>query len=233
MYQNKQDYQELLQIYEIDQQTFDTWLANAKYLKENPAFMTSKGKPRLFDSSDTLALLPASDKFADDKKMMTQMTNKFRELYQDKRKRNNKRLLENFVIYTLTHCQYHKNHISFSKPLKLADYVEILTQLVFKKDIRLTVYNIDIAPKKEGGKWQKIIAQFPASQIEKKPIDSSETVYQRGIRVELSLASQTEKQRLEKRSESDLPIRQWTVRTLQIFCHYVYIMMGERMNIDG
>ena len=77
------------------------------------------------------------------------------------------------------------------------------------------------------------MAQFPTSQIEKKLIDSSETIYQRGIRVELSLASQTEKQRLEKRSESDLPIRQWTVRTLQIFCHYVYIMMGERMNLDG
>lgn len=50
--------------------------------------------------------------------------------------------------------------------------------------------------------------------------------YQKKIRVDLSLVSQTEDERIGNRSESDLPISAWTVRTLQIFCHYVFIMIG-------
>ncbi len=56
-------------------------------------------------------------------------------------------------------------------------------------------------------------------------------VYKKQIRAELSLSSQTEKTRLENREESNLPINQWTVRTLQIFCHYAFIMIGQRINL--
>ena len=52
---------------------------------------------------------------------------------------------------------------------------------------------------------------------------------QKKIRIELSLASQTEETRLKNREESGLHIKGWTVRTLQVFCHYVFIMIGERM----
>lgn len=44
-------------------------------------------------------------------------------------------------------------------------------------------------------------------------------IYKKQIRAELSLSSQTEQTRLGNREKSNLPINQWTVRTLQIFCH--------------
>ena len=54
--------------------------------------------------------------------------------------------------------------------------------------------------------------------------------YQKKIRAELSLTSQTQPIRIENRLDSNIPISQWSVRTLQIFCHYVYIMIGKKLN---
>ena len=51
----------------------------------------------------------------------------------------------------------------------------------------------------------------------------------RQIRVELSLASQTEVTRIRNRANSVMPIKQWNVRTIQIFSHYVFIMIGKRI----
>ena len=72
-----------------------------------------------------------------------------------------------------------------------------------------------------------------SSQIEKcnKSDALSAKTYKKQIRAELSLSSQTEQTRIENRENSNLPINQWTVRTLQVFCHYAFIMIGQRINL--
>ncbi|MGP5058319.1 hypothetical protein ACTXIV_06365, partial [Psychrobacter celer] len=78
--------------------------------------------------------------------------------------------------------------------------------------------------------WRSIIKKFSSSKTDF--VDSSSTKgteYQKKIRVELSLVSQTEDDRIEERSDSGLLISAWTVRTLQIFCHYVFIIIGDRI----
>lgn len=112
----------------------------------------------------------------------------------------------------------------------LNDYLKTLVDLVYKKDIRLKVYNYKQASSDDLRLWRSIIQRFVSSQIDF--VDSSSTKgteYQKKIRVELSLVSQTEDDRIEERSDSGLLIGAWTVRTLQIFCHYVFIMIGDRI----
>lgn len=228
-YLEKRDHQELMDIYEVDGNTFEQWLTNAKRLREDKVFQTKSGNLRLFAPDDTIGLLPPKDRYVDDRELMTKMTNTFRELY---KKNKNRELLLKFVHHTLTHCQYHKNYISFSEWTDLADYIQIVEKLVIKKSLRLTVYNFAHADNKQKQKWHKVLLKLNSSQIKK--IESEPSVgsdYQKKIRVELSLASQTEPIRLQGRSQSNLPIQQWTVRTLQIFCHYVFIMIGERVSI--
>lgn len=218
-------YTELIAIFEIDQHVFDKWLDNAHQLKNNPAFQTIHGKSRLFAPEDNIELLPTLDRFVEDRVLMKQMTNKFRELY-----KTDKDLTHQFVIHTLSNSQYYKNYIYFNDAQVLDDYIKVLKGLVFKKDIRLKVYNYKQAAANDLKNWQSIIKELSSSQVDM--VETNETkarAYQKEIRVELSLASQTEGLRLKNRGESDLPINRWTVRTLQIFCHYVFIMIGERM----
>lgn len=226
-YIKKGDYThtELIAIFEIDQHVFDKWLDNAHQLKNNPAFQTIHGKSRLFAPEDNIELLPTLDRFVEDRVLMKQMTNKFRELY-----KINKDLTHQFVIHTLSNSQYYKNYIYFNDAQVLDDYLKVLKRLVFKKDIRLKVYNYKQAAANDLKNWQSIIRELSSSQVDM--VETNETkarAYRKEIRVELSLASQTEGMRLKNRGESDLTINRWTVRTLQIFCHYVFIMIGERM----
>ena len=154
------------------------------------------------------------------------MTSKFRALY----KVDGKDLIHQFVLYTLKNSQYYKNHINFNDSDILNDYLKTLLNLVYKKDIRLIVYNYQQASSDDLKQWRPIIKKFPSSQTGF--VDNSSTKgaeYQKKIRVELSLVSQTEDDRIKERSQSGLLISAWTVRTLQIFCHYVFIMIGDRI----
>lgn len=101
--------------------------------------------------------------------------------------------------------------------------------MVNKKDIRIKLYNFKFAGSKEQRRWLKAISTMTSYKKNISYIESSEHSYQRSIRAEISLASQTELKRIEARKRSSHPIQKWTVRTIQIFCHYVYIMIGERI----
>lgn len=227
-YTKKGDYThtELMQIFEIDQHVFDGWLSNAWHLRNHADFQTIHNKPRLFVSGTREQLLPNLDRFAEDRDLMKKMTSKFRDLY----KGDDIDLIHQFVLYTLKNSQYHKNHINFNESDMLNDYLKILVNLVYKKDIRLMVYNYKQASSDDLKQWRSIIKKFPSSQTDF--IDNSsakDTEYQKKIRVELSLVSQTEDDRTKERSKSGLYISSWTVRTLQVFCHYVFIMIGDRI----
>lgn len=227
-YTQKGDYThtELIDIFEIEQHVFDGWLSNAWHLRNHADFQTIHNKPRLFTSENSDQLLPTLDRFAEDRDSMKKMTSKFRELY----KAGDKALIHQFVLHTLKNSQYHKNHINFNDSDMLKDYLKILVNLVYKKDIRLMVYNYKQASSDDLKQWRSIIKKFPSSQTDFVDNSSTEgTEYQKKIRVELSLVSQTENDRIEERFESGLLISAWTVRTLQVFCHYVFIMIGDRI----
>ena len=227
-YTQKGDYThtELIDIFEIEQHVFDGWLSNAWHLRNHADFQTIHNKPRLFASGNSDQLLPTLDRFAEDRDLMKKMTSKFRDLY----KAGDKALIHQFVLYTLKNSQYHKNHINFSDSDMLKGYLKILVNLVYKKDIRLKIYNYKQASSGDLKQWRSIIKKFSSSKTDF--VDSSSTKgteYQKKIRVELSLVSQTEDDRIEERSDSGLLISAWTVRTLQIFCHYVFIIIGDRI----
>lgn len=227
-YTQKGDYThtELIDIFEIEQHVFDGWLNNAQLLRNHADFQTIHNKPRLFTSENSDHLLPTLDRFAEDRDLMKKMTNKFRDLY----KAGDKSLIHQFVLYTLKNSQYHKNHINFNDSDMLKDYLKILVNLAYKKDIRLKVYSYKQASSDNLKQWRPIIKKFASFQTDF--VDSSstkDTEYEKKIRVELSLVSQTENDRIEERSDSGLLISAWTVRTLQVFCHYVFIMIGDRI----
>ena len=227
-YTQKGDYThtELIDIFEIEKHVFDSWLSNAQYLRNHADFQTIHNKSRLFAPDSSHHLLPTLDRFAEDRDLMKKMTSKFRGLY----KVDGKDLIHQFVLYTLKNSQYYKNHINFNDSDILNDYLKTLLNLVYKKDIRLIVYNYQQASSDDLKQWRPIIKKFPSSQTGF--VDNSSTKgaeYQKKIRVELSLVSQTEDDRIKERSQSGLLISAWTVRTLQIFCHYVFIMIGDRI----
>lgn len=226
-YSNKQDYEEMMIVFDVKEEVFERWLYNAKKLKSDSIFQTIHGNSRLLSPVDKTNLLPAKDRFLEDGELMTQMTNKFRKLYKTKSQRES---MHKFVVHTLTNSQYNKNYINFTNYQNLNDYLQILEKLVIKKDICINIYNYDQATPKDQKQWQNVIKKLSSSQIKKVKLVMIESKgYKKEIRAELSLSSQTEKIRLEERVLSEQLINQWTVRTIQIFCHYVYILISERL----
>jgi hypothetical protein len=218
-----------MHIYDVSQETVETWHHNAKRLRDEPDFQTRKGNPRLFDINDKGGLLPVKDRYDDDRKIMMQMTEKFRSLYLES---EDKKHIHQFIYHTLTHSQYNKNFIIFNCAVDLYNYLQVIRKLVYKKDIRLSYYNYAQAAEKDQNNWNDALKDIPISQRINMDNEQEENFCQnrRQIRVELSLASQTEVTRIQNRANSVIPIKQWNVRTIQIFCHYVFIMMGDRIN---
>lgn len=227
-YAEKSDYEYLMRVYDVSQDTFEKWYYNAQQLREASKFQTTKGNPRLFDSNNNNGLLPIKDRYGDDRKNMIRMTDKFRDVYQGS---NDKGAINKFVLHTLINAQPRKNFIIFKHATDLYNYLEIVCQLVYKKDISLKVYNYEHATKADQDSWKAALKTISQSQIEFTELTYIKgKSYQKQIRAELSLTSQTQPTRIENRLDSNIPISQWNVRTLQIFCHYVYIMIGEKFN---
>lgn len=156
------------------------------------------------------------------------MTEKFRSLYLES---DDKKPIHQFIYHTLTHSQYNKNFIIFNCAVDLYNYLQVIRKLVYKKDIRLSHYNFTQAAEKDQITWNDALKDIPISQRINMDNEQEENFCQnqRQIRVELSLASQTEVTRIQNRENSAIPIKQWNVRTIQIFCHYVFIMIGKRI----
>ncbi|MGP4717129.1 tyrosine-type recombinase/integrase [Psychrobacter sp. T6-6] len=230
VHNREEDFKEKMDVYKLDQNTFEMWLENARRLRNDSAFKTTHGNSRLFASDDNRSLLPVLDRYAEDNHMLMQMTNKFRDLYKIK---DNREPMLQFVGLTLTNSQYYKNHISFNEALDLYSYIQILRQLVLKKNINLKIYHYAQAKDDDKKEWQPVMKLLASSQIKNCNVADklNGNVYKKKIRAELSLSSQTEQTRLNNREKSNLPIKQWTVRTLQIFCHYAFIMIGQRINL--
>lgn len=227
-YTEKGDYEYLMHIYDVSQDTFEKWLYNAQQLRRASEFQTTKGNPRLFDPNNKHSLLPVKDRYGDDRKNMIRMTDKFRDIYKGS---NDKSAINKFVFHTLINAQPSKNFIIFKHPADIYNYLEIVCQLVYKKDISLKVYNYEQASEADQTSWNLALKTIPRSQMEFNELDYAKgRSYQKKIRAELSLTSQTQPIRIENRLDSNIPISQWSVRTLQIFCHYVYIMIGEKLN---
>ncbi|MGP9515921.1 tyrosine-type recombinase/integrase [Psychrobacter sp. AOP5-CZ1-12] len=227
-YTEKGDYEYLMYVYDVSQDTFEKWHYNAQQLREASKFQTTKGNPRLFDPNNKYSLLPVKDRYGDDRKNMIRMTDKFRDIY---RGSNDKGAINKFVLHTLINAQPSKNFIIFKHAADIYNYLEIVCQLVYKKDISLKVYHYEQASEGDQTSWNRALKTIPQSQIEFTELDYVKgRSYQKQIRAELSLTSQTQPIRVENRLDSSIPISQWSVRTLQIFCHYVYIMIGEKFN---
>ena len=227
-YTQKGDYENLMHIYDVSQETFETWHHNAKRLRDASEFQTRKGNPRLFDINNKGGLLPIKDRYNDDRKIMMRMTEKFRSLYLES---DDKKPIHQFIYHTLTHSQNNKNFIKFNCAVDLYNYLQVIRKLVYKKDIRLSYYNYAQAAEKDQNAWDDALKDIPISQ--RRNMDNAQEdsfcKNKRQIRVELSLASQTEVTRIKNRANSVIPIKQWNVRTIQIFSHYVFIMIGERV----
>ena len=230
LHDREEDVKERMDIYKLDQDTFERWLQNARQLRNYTAFKTIHGNSRLFAPDDNRSLLPVLDRYVEDNKILMQMTNKFRDLY--KIKERQKPMLQ-FIAHTLTNSQYHKNYIIFNQALDLYGYIQVLGQLVFKKNINLKIYHYAQAEENDKEQWKPVMKLLTSSQIKKCSVADrlNGKIYKKQIRAELSLSSQTEQTRLNNREQSNLPINQWTVRTLQIFCHYAFIMIGQRINL--
>ena len=228
-YTQKGDYENLMHIYDVSQETVETWHRNAKRLRDDLEFQTRKGNPRLFDINNKGGLLPIKDRYDDDRKIMMRMTEKFRSLYLES---DDKKTIHQFIYHTLTHSQYNRNFIIFNCAVDLYNYLQVIRKLVYKKDIRLSYYNYEQAAEKDQNAWNDALKDIPISQRRNMDngLEENFCQNQRQIRVELSLASQTEVTRIQNRENSVIPIKQWNVRTIQIFCHYVFIMMGDRIN---
>ena len=226
-YDPEGNFKDLINACDASEGTVKQWYYNAQQLTQVAEFQTTKGNPKLFASRSKTNFLPVKNRFDDDKRVMTQMTDKFRSLYKES---SNKQSIHQFVRQTLTHAQYHKNFIKFNNAIEFYNYLKIICQLIYKKNIRLKLYYYDQAVESDQDAWKLALKTIPRSQIERiKDKRIEKTSYQKRIRVELSLASQTESVRIKNRVDSAKPINQWSVRTIQIFCHYVYIMIGERL----
>ncbi|MEZ7519133.1 MULTISPECIES: site-specific integrase [Psychrobacter] len=230
VHDKEEDFKEKMDIYKLDQNTFEIWLNNAQQLQDHPSFKTIHGNSRLFAPDDNMSLLPVFDRYVEDNNILMQMTNKFRDLYKIEKRRES---MLQFIAHTLMNSQYHKNHISFDQALDLYSYIQVLGQLVFKKNINLKIYHYAQASDDDKEQWKPVMKLLASSQIKKCNVADklNGKIYKKQIRAELSLSSQTEQTRLNNREKSNLPIKQWTVRTLQIFCHYAFIMIGQRINL--
>lgn len=232
VHDREEDFKEKMDIYKLDQNTFEIWLNNAQQLQDHPSFKTIHGNSRLFAPDDYMSLLPVFDRYVEDNNVLMQMTNKFRDLYKIEERREP---MLQFIAHTLMHSQYHKNHISFNEALDLYSYIQVLGQLVFKKNINLKIYHYAQADDDDKEQWKPVMKLLASSQINKCNVNVADELngktYKKQIRAELSLSSQTEQTRLNNREKSNLPIKQWTVRTLQTFCHYAFIMIGQRINL--
>lgn len=223
------NFEDLINPCDASEKTVRQWYYNAQQLIQAPKFQTKKGNPRLFSLKNNTTLLPVKDKYSVDRKVMLQMTDKFRSLYQQSKDEDKKSILQ-FVHYILTHAQYQRNYIMFDQAEDLSSYLKIICQLVYKKNIRLKLFHYKQASEEDKNSWEFVLQAISRSQInsiENKP--TKKISYQKKIRVELSLASQTESERIKNRVDSNTPINQWNVRTIQIFCHYVYILIGEKI----
>jgi len=230
VHDREEDFKEKMDVYKLDQHTFEIWFENARRLRNDSAFKTTHGNSRLFAPDDNMSLLPVFDRYVEDNNILMQMTNKFRDLYKIK---DNREPMLQFIGLTLMNSQYYKNHISFNEALDLYSYIQILRQLVLKKNINLKIYHYAQAKDDDKKQWQPVMKLLASSQIKNCNVADklNGNVYKKKIRAELSLSSQTEQTRLNNREKSNLPIKQWTVRTLQIFCHYAFIMIGQRINL--
>ena len=230
VHDREEDFKEKMDIYKLDQNTFEIWLNNAQQLQDHPSFKTIHGNSRLFAPDDNMSLLPVFDRYVEDNNILMQMTNKFRDLYKIEERRES---MLQFIGLTLMNSQYYKNHISFNEAVVLCDYIQVLQQLVFKKNINLKIYHYAQADDDDKEQWKPVMKLLASSQIKKCNVADklNGKIYKKQIRAELSLSSQTKQTRLNNREKSNLPIKQWTVRTLQIFCHYAFIMIGQRINL--
>ena len=222
-YATKEDYQEWLLKLSIEEATFMSWLENARRLRSDARFKTSGGNSKLFKVNDKVSLVPKLDKFDEDKKILTHITEKFRKLYTESKLP--RPLLLKFILLTLMNSTHYSNYIMFRDISHLKGYIEVLSELIHKKNIRLTIYNEARATKFE----EKELAQVLYIMKNYRPHIKHEGTKQHNnrstFRVAISIASQTEQERIANNIKK--PIEQWTVRTLQIFCHHAYIMMGN------
>lgn len=224
-YATKGDYQKWLLKLSIEDATFTNWLNNACRLRNDARFKTSEGNSKLFKINDKVSLVPRSDRFDEDKKILTHMTEKFRKLYSQSKSR--RPLLLKFILLTLMNSTYKKNYIMFRDINNLKGYIEVLSELIYKKNIRLTIYNKARATKPEKKELDKIVGILKSYKHHIKYEGIDNTNNRATLRIAISIASQTEEERIANNIKK--PIKQWTVRTLQIFCHYVYIMMGSNI----
>ncbi|MGP5686904.1 tyrosine-type recombinase/integrase, partial [Psychrobacter glacincola] len=188
---NKEDIKEQLNVHKIDQDIFDKWLSNAQQLQGHPTFKTIHGNSRIFAPDDNRSLLPVLDRYVEDNNILMQMTNKFRDLYRIEERREP---MLQFIAHTLMNSQYNKNYISFDQALGLYSYIQVLGQLVFKKNINLKIYHYAQADDDDRKQWKPVMKLLASSQIKKcNVVDKlNGKVYKKKIRAELSLSSQTE-----------------------------------------
>ncbi|MFD1132030.1 tyrosine-type recombinase/integrase [Psychrobacter sanguinis] len=222
-YATKEDYQEWLLKLSIEEATFMSWLENARRLRSDARFKTSAGNSKLFKVNDKVSLVPKLDKFDEDKKILTHITEKFRKLYTESKLP--RPLLLKFILLTLMNSTHQRNYIMFRDISHLKGYIEVLSELIHKKNIRLTIYNEARATKFEEKELAQVLYIMKSYRPHIKHEGTKQHNNRSTFRVAISIASQTEEERIANNIKK--PIEQWTVRTLQIFCHHAYIMMGN------
>lgn len=75
------NFKDLVNACDASEGTVKQWYYNAKQLTQAAEFQTTRGNPRLFATKSKTNLLPIKNRYDDDKRVMTQMTDKFRSLY--------------------------------------------------------------------------------------------------------------------------------------------------------
>jgi len=155
--------------YRLKQETIDKWLANANYLK---SLMTEINNSEMkasrhFSEQRTNALVPGKPKAQTELAYVDNFIEKIRKRYTDP---TNKAMIQEMMIYCLTHTSVSKSGINFNSPAQLKNFIDTFhfaIPFAHWRAVKLYVNNSKI--KKD---WQEILSGIKTTE-EKKGISNS------------------------------------------------------------
>lgn len=208
-YQNHDDYQRLLDLYDITSKKFEHWKNKALIIKNDLAYQTHLKTPRLFSEEQTGILIPTHKLATNDHLLMQKIQDEFNRIYKYKKRKPE---LQWFVKYTLQNCQYLQNHINLTNFKDFDMYFEYLLKLLPKPTIYIEIHNLDYCRnKREFNKWKHRVEQLDEANIKKTQSSKGKS---EKVSAKISIISQKENNQ-----------NYHSCRVLQVFCFNMFLLL--------
>lgn len=211
-YQSHDDFQQLLELYDVPVHIFKSWLERAVLLRDSQEFQTKFGGSRLLSPNNKEALVPNFQLSDKDINVIDTLDSCFNKLYVKKKQQFQ---LDWFVEYTLKNCIYGRNYIQLNDFESFERYLKCLSELLPKRLVHVKMQNlIGHSNKREANKWQNRLRKLPTDNviIDETNTNIAQSNYTRAITAKIHIASSDNNQ---------------YSRVLQYYCFYRFILQGQ------